>query len=175
MRTWVMMGGCLLYSAAGSGAAVIFDLGGVLFIYRKQDVHAAMRGTRKTSPFKPIDAGIALVRRCRAQIDAHGVRKHRLYILSNFAHDSFTILQRFHQPILDLFDGIVLSCRVGYAKPDRRIYEHLLRLYQLKPAECIFIDDELPKARAATAVGMHGIVCRNHSRVANELRRLQIF
>lgn len=165
----------LLTGSFASGAVVIFDLGGVLFRYNKRDVLAVLHGRRHETPFYPIAEGIALVNRCRAQLDALGARRHALYVLSNFSRESFIVLQRFHQPVLDLFDGIVISSHVGYAKPDQRIYEYVLRTYHLKPADCIFIDDELCKAHAATRVGMHGIVCRDFAVVERELHQLGVF
>jgi FMN phosphatase YigB (HAD superfamily) len=82
-----------------------------------------------------------------------------LYILSNFNRASFEVLKRFHAPILDLFDGYVIAGQVGYAKPDQRIYEHLLDKYGLRASACVFVDDEKEKVAAACAVGMSGVVC----------------
>ena len=41
-----------------------------------------------------------------------------------------------------LCTGIVISAREGVKKPDKRIFDILLSRYNLKPEECIFIDDD---------------------------------
>ena len=55
-------------------------------------------------------------------------------------------------PLSDLFDHTVFSWQVGYAKPDRKIYEHCLNQMELEPTEAVFVgdggSDELSGARA---------------------------
>ena len=53
-----------------------------------------------------------------------------------------------------LFDGIVVSSDLHLIKPDRRIYRHLLDAYQLRPGECLFIDDRQENVEAARQEGM---------------------
>jgi len=55
------------------------------------------------------------------------------------------------------FEGVVISAELGFLKPDRRIYEHLLYSFDLKPEETIFLDDVLGNVEGARAVGMHAI------------------
>lgn len=43
--------------------------------------------------------------------------------------------------LLDIVDELVLSCEVGYAKPDPRIYEVALDRMGVRPAEALFVDD----------------------------------
>ena len=59
--------------------------------------------------------------------------------------------------VLTQFDGGVASCEVQVNKPDPRIYKALLKKYQLKASECIFIDDRLENVQAAFALGFAGI------------------
>lgn len=164
-----------MYFTTNQGLAIIFDLGGVVFRYYGHEIDALVPGKIHKSPFYPVDDMIKLIQRCREQVDAQGARKHQLYILSNFSRSSFELLKQFHQPVLDLFDGHVLSGHVGYAKPDRRIYEHLLDTYNLAAQSCIFIDDEESKVTAACALGMHGIVCDTVPNVEQALRIRGVF
>ena len=39
------------------------------------------------------------------------------------------------------FDGGVVSADVKLSKPDIRIYRYILEKYDLKPEECLYIDD----------------------------------
>ena len=59
--------------------------------------------------------------------------------------------------VLAQFDGGVASCEVQVNKPDPQIYKALLKKYQLKASECIFIDDRLENVQAAFALGFAGI------------------
>jgi putative hydrolase of the HAD superfamily len=53
------------------------------------------------------------------------------------------------------FDPIVVSCLVGYEKPDRRIFEHALELTGVPAERCLMVgDDPVADVEGATAVGM---------------------
>lgn len=80
---------------------------------------------------------------------------YKLFILSN-AHKSF--YEYFPRAIdLNIFDGVVVSADIHIVKPDIRIYEHLLKTYNLKPDECLFIDDRADNVEGAKAAGMNAI------------------
>lgn len=53
-----------------------------------------------------------------------------------------------------LFNHYVVSCEVGLAKPDQRIYMHALSLAGAKPEEAFFIDDLQENVEAAAALGI---------------------
>ena len=79
-------------------------------------------------------------------------RQVPMYALSNWGAETFTIaLECF--PFLDWFDGLVISGRVGMAKPDARIFHHLLKEHDLHAPEVAFIDDHLPNVEAAKELG----------------------
>jgi putative hydrolase of the HAD superfamily len=59
--------------------------------------------------------------------------------------------------IFDRFDVVINSARVGFAKPDPRIYALACERLGVEPAEAVFVDDLQRNIDAATAVGMHGI------------------
>jgi 2-haloacid dehalogenase len=80
----------------------------------------------------------------------------RPFALSNWSAETFPIARpRF--PFLESFEGIVLSGEVGIAKPDSRIFEHLLARYELDAASTVFIDDSPENVQAAVALGMIGL------------------
>ncbi|MCU7725096.1 HAD-IA family hydrolase [Actinoplanes sp. KI2] len=74
--------------------------------------------------------------------------------------------------VLDLADTVVLSCEVGYAKPDPRIYAIALHSVRADPADALFIDDTLEHVDAATALGMSGHL---HSHTGQTLTRIERF
>ena len=78
-----------------------------------------------------------------------------VYYLSNIPQDVLELLTE--RGVLAQFDGGVASCEVQVNKPDPQIYKALLKKYQLKASECIFIDDRLENVQAAFALGFAGI------------------
>ena len=70
--------------------------------------------------------------------------------------------------IADVVDQVVNSSRVGFAKPDPRIYRHAAERAGAQPQRCLFVDDTAENVEAARALGMTGL----HYRGAEELRAL---
>ena len=91
---------------------------------------------------------LELVRRLKS----HG---YCVYYLSNIPQDVLELL--IERGVLAQFDGGVASCEVQVNKPDPQIYKALLKKYQLKASECVFIDDRLENVQAAFALGFAGI------------------
>jgi 2-haloacid dehalogenase len=90
----------------------------------------------------------------------------RLFALSNWSAETFPIA-RPRYPFLEWFEGIVISGEVRIAKPDARVYRHLLERYSLDPATTVFIDDNEANVDAAEELGMIAIRFEG----AEELRR----
>lgn len=59
-------------------------------------------------------------------------------------------------PGIQYFDGILFSAQVKCVKPQKEIYHHLFKRFQLKPEECFFIDDLPMNIEGARACGMAG-------------------
>lgn len=58
----------------------------------------------------------------------------------------------------DLFDGFFSSCYLGMRKPDPRIYKAAMEIAQVKPDECIYLDDRPMLVQAAKKLGMNSIL-----------------
>ncbi len=77
-----------------------------------------------------------------------------IYLLSNFNKH---LRDELHQiPVLEKFDGLVISGEVKLAKPDPAIYQYLLNTYHLNAEECLFIDDLDRNIAVGESVGIHG-------------------
>lgn len=85
------------------------------------------------------------------------VGRVRLVLLSN-THDQHIAFIRPQVPVLARFDGLVLSCEVGFAKPEPEIYRRALEVAGVAPAEAAFFDDVPAYAEAATRLGIAGHV-----------------
>ena len=75
-----------------------------------------------------------------AVLRALAARRVPLYGLSNMPAETYDWLCAQYD-FFALFDGVVISGRVGMTKPDDAIYSHLAREHGLLPAESLFIDD----------------------------------
>ena len=53
------------------------------------------------------------------------------------------------------FDALYLSYEMGIMKPERRIFEMMLKGEDAKPEETVFIDDSAHNVEAAAALGIH--------------------
>jgi HAD superfamily hydrolase (TIGR01509 family) len=92
-----------------------------------------------------------------ALLEALAERGVGLYALSNWAAETFDD-SRHHFPFLERFDGLVISGKIGLAKPDPRIFSHLLEQHDLAARDLLFVDDRERNVAAARAVGIEGVV-----------------
>ena len=84
----------------------------------------------------------------------HGVG---VYGLTNWPAETFAEARRRFKTIASI-ENIVVSSHVKLAKPEPAIYQLLISKFNLKPEECVFIDDRKDNVDAASAQGMRGIV-----------------
>jgi len=56
--------------------------------------------------------------------------------------------------VLELFDVVVESSKVGVRKPDREFYELACRMAEVEPSEVVFLDDLGINLKPARAMGM---------------------
>mgnify|MGYP002475300879 CR=1 FL=1 len=95
-------------------------------------------------------------------------RGYGIYVISNFA-------RRAHEQCMDALDflketdGGILSYQVKMIKPSPEIYQLLCSKYNLKPEECVFIDDTEKNVEAAVREGMKGIVFHSLEQTKKEL------
>jgi len=94
-----------------------------------------------------------------------------LVLLSN-THDQHFAYLRPLLPVLDRFQGIVLSYELGAMKPAPEIYERALALAGVRPERAAFFDDIDRYAEAATALGLAGRVFTTAAAFAEEARAL---
>lgn len=61
----------------------------------------------------------------------------------------------FYEEFKNCFDVFYLSHEIGLRKPNADIYEFVLRENNLKPEECLFIDDTKANTDTAEKLGIH--------------------
>lgn len=106
-----------------------------------------------TNTATPVPGMIRLVRELKE-------KGYRMYLLSN-ATETFSEKYKdipWMVSVLEQFDGLVFSAKVGMAKPDDAIYQYVLDTYNLNAEETLFVDDYKENAEAATRLGINGYV-----------------
>lgn len=71
-------------------------------------------------------------------------------------------------------DHLFNSARIGYAKPDPRVFGHVLATLGIAADECVFTDDSPPKCEGARAVGMHVVDYTNAPDLERALRLFEV-
>jgi putative hydrolase of the HAD superfamily len=82
---------------------------------------------------------------------------------------------RDHHGIAHLFEVVVNSARVGFAKPDARIFHHAAESFGLQPLSCVHVDDLPHNVAGAREAGFHAVHYEGDSAaLARELRALGV-
>jgi putative hydrolase of the HAD superfamily len=94
--------------------------------------------------------------------------RYKTALLSNAWSNS----RRFHTEssrLISVVDEAILSCEVGLAKPDPRIYALVSATLAVRPEEAVFVDDVEENVQAARATGMVGILFTNRDQVITDV------
>ena len=101
----------------------------------------------------PMPESLALLQ----ELDDLGLK---LYVLSNMSHGTWDFLEPRHD-FWKRFDGILISAHVKLVKPQREIYEHLLKTWSLDPKTTVFMDDRPENVEGARKAGIPSFVFTN--------------
>jgi putative hydrolase of the HAD superfamily len=82
--------------------------------------------------------------------------------------NNFSPMQSRHQ-VLDLFDVIVESSRVGVRKPEPKFYEMACEMLEIEPSEAVMLDDLGVNLKPARAMGMRTIKVTDAAHALSEL------
>lgn len=104
--------------------------------------------------------------------------KYEFYVLSNWDAESFNyILQDklLQEKVFSYMkpEHLMYSGKYGLAKPHPEFFKLLLNMYDLNPAECLFIDDQAENIATAQACGMQVIQWdkKNYKKILKKLRK----
>lgn len=98
---------------------------------------------------------------------------YKTYILSNYSKRGYEATKQ-ELPFVADMDGVLFSYEVKLVKPEPEIYQTLLKKFQLKPEECVFLDDNEKNIIAAREAGIHAIHFRNKEQAEAELEKLGV-
>lgn len=100
-------------------------------------------------------------------------KNYKVVALTNWSAETFPIAQR-HFEFLKWFDGIVVSGEEGTRKPHQKIYEIILKRFNINPQNALFIDDNLRNIEAANKLKINGIHFKNPEQLTSELKSYKI-
>jgi putative hydrolase of the HAD superfamily len=92
----------------------------------------------------------------------------KLYYLSNFPVDIYDDVKNANS-FFKFFDGGIISAEINISKPDIRIFRVFLEKFNLKPEECLYLDDIEKNVKSAVSAGMTGFTTFGSLDISNEL------
>jgi FMN phosphatase YigB (HAD superfamily) len=87
-------------------------------------------------------------------------KNYRMFLLSNFHKSAFEKVSCENE-FFNIFDGKIISYEINLIKPEEAIYNRLLKTYDLKAEETLFIDDMKENIETAEKLGIHTILFKD--------------
>ncbi len=97
-----------------------------------------------------------------------------LYAITNFSHEKWPIACEMFPYLGNSFIDTIVSGEHKMIKPNPAIYQLLLDRNQLKPEDCIFIDDTLVNVNAAIELGIDGLLFTSPEQFAKDLKERDV-
>lgn len=107
-------------------------------------------------------------------------QNYNTFLLSNTCEPHITAferdlyLQHGVKNFNDYFDRIYYSCRIGMRKPDKEIFEHVLKENDLVPEQTVFIDDSIQHVKGAGACGINAYLLQKNMEASELLKELHL-
>lgn len=113
------------------------------------------------------------VRGTRKIIEELRQKGYKLALLSNHVKEWVEYCEltyNYHK----LFHKAIYSYKVGISKPNKEIFQILLKKLKVKPEECLFIDDYIKNIESAQELGMRTIHFTSSKKLKKELKEFNI-
>jgi len=88
------------------------------------------------------------------------LRETKRALVSNFDHPPHVRSVLKETELVSFFDSIIVSAKVGFRKPDPRIFDQALSATQLDPHQVVYVGDSSEDIEGALAAGMTPILIR---------------
>ncbi len=92
----------------------------------------------------------------------------KVAILSNVIEPTYNVLAS--AGYYDLFDEVIASCKVGYAKPELEIYQLSLDRLATTADRSLFVDDKQRNLDPALQMGFSVILAKNPEQIVSDIR-----
>jgi FMN phosphatase YigB (HAD superfamily) len=90
-------------------------------------------------------------------------KKYNLFLLSNTNEIHYDFIEDYYRSQFEdvsfssLFSKVYLSYQIGYRKPNREIFEEVIKDAKINSSTTLFIDDSLEHVQTAKAMGIKAI------------------
>ena len=98
---------------------------------------------------------------------------YNLVLVSNTNELHFDFIRQ-NFKVIELFDDLVLSYRIGYSKPHEEIFREALKRAGSSPEDSVYIDDIEEFCKAAEDLGINSIVYRSTEQLIKGLEELGV-
>jgi 2-haloacid dehalogenase len=98
---------------------------------------------------------------------------YRLFGMTNWSAEKFAIV-RHKYAFFDLFEDIVVSGEVKLIKPDPAIFQLFMEKHDLRPEECLLIDDTMKNIQTAQSLGFATVQFHSPPQLEEELAEMGI-
>ncbi|MGB9697505.1 MAG: HAD-IA family hydrolase [Ignavibacteria bacterium] len=99
------------------------------------------------------------------------IKKFKLFLLSNTDTVHINFIDK-NYPFTGIIKNRILSFRVKSIKPEKKIFNCLIKRYRIEPHESVMIDDMKDNLITAHTLGFHTILYRNHKKFIKEFSRI---
>jgi len=97
-----------------------------------------------------------------------------LYLVSNVNELHFSHLKKHFPQYFKFFRHMFLSYELGMRKPDREIYEHIIKHIQKPPSSIVYVDDRVELIEPAQALGIDAFVFTDSNALREELKKRDV-
>jgi putative hydrolase of the HAD superfamily len=104
------------------------------------------------------------------ELKSNGIK---IAILSNMPHE-FLALARKRFPIFSQVDAGIYSCELKIIKPEKGIYDELIRKLGIAPAETVFFDDIEQNVSSGAAAGLEAFLWKGAADARAKLAELGV-
>lgn len=114
--------------------------------------------------------GLKANKQVLALVDEARLKGWRTAILSNVIEPTYNVLR--DAGFYDKFDAVIASCKEGYAKPEREIYEIALNRLDAAANQAVFIDDKQRNLEPASEMGFKTILAVSPKQIVADVKNL---
>lgn len=100
-------------------------------------------------------------------------QNYKVILLSNNNEVAYKALEK-DLGLGNLFDEAIVSSAVGIKKPDKAIFNYVLKKFNIMPKNLIFIDDSMDNVKSAQSLGARGLHFVSPEKLVTDLRRMSI-
>lgn len=94
---------------------------------------------------------------------------YQVAVLSNIVEPVYEIIKS--MGYYDMFDEAIVSCKVGYMKPQKEIYYLALDMLETTAHQSILIDDKQLNLDSAKEIGFETILAENSGQIIRDIQK----